>query len=207
MMKTNRRIDIIDLSIAGCLAIVPLVMIQDGMSEEVLRILARATAHLSFIFFASGFFATTLDRWFPGRASRWLVFHRRRLGLAFAYLHASHMVVVAFLAALGADLGVSRYSVGWPALFLVLLMALTSNDTSQRRLGVVWKRLHVFGGYLIAYVFGLSLLPSITESFVSLILFVMVLIGIVLRTARRTMDARRTRLTCTPLRETKESTS
>jgi sulfoxide reductase heme-binding subunit YedZ len=90
---------------------------------------------------------TPLRLTFPTTAwSRWLLLHRRDLGLAcFVYAAAHTIVYLAYRAdwarivqeALEAGLGT-----GWVALLVMLPLALTSNNASVRAMGKRWKQLH-----------------------------------------------------------------
>ena len=78
--------------------------------------------------------------------ARWLVRHRRDLGVAsFAYaaLHTGiYLWRKASLDLVIAELPRDFIWTGWLALLLFLPLALTSNDASMRRLKRGWKRLH-----------------------------------------------------------------
>lgn len=90
---------------------------------------------------------TPLSRLFPGAAfTRWLRRHRRYVGVAaFAYALLHTAVYVDKKAALGVivreGLAFDMWT-GWLSLFVLLVLALTSNDSSVRRLGRRWKRVH-----------------------------------------------------------------
>lgn len=76
---------------------------------------------------------------------RWLGARRRHLGLAFAGLMALHLValsinITAFRPRAPADL-----LAGGIVYVLLALMALTSTDAAQRRMGKWWRRLHWLG--------------------------------------------------------------
>jgi methionine sulfoxide reductase heme-binding subunit len=91
--------------------------------------------------------ATPLALMFPGaRLPRWLLRHRRHLGVAsFAYVLLHAVVYLQKKADLtlilkeAKDVGMWT---GWIAFVLMLLLALTSNDFSLRLLKRAWKSLH-----------------------------------------------------------------
>lgn len=91
--------------------------------------------------------ATPLLLMFPGRAlPRWLMRNRRYFGVAsFAYA-ALHTAVYAArsdaLTDILDDAATAGYLTGWVALLIFLLLAVTSNDWSMRRLRDSWKTLH-----------------------------------------------------------------
>ncbi|MEM9388611.1 MAG: ferric reductase-like transmembrane domain-containing protein [Pseudomonadota bacterium] len=96
---------------------------------------------------------TPLRRWLPyASLRRWLVSQRRAVGVAsFAYL-ALH--VCAYLwrqpwSRVLTEGASAAYLSAWMGAAIMLLLAVTSNDRSVRRLGARWKRLHR-GAYVAA---------------------------------------------------------
>jgi sulfoxide reductase heme-binding subunit YedZ len=90
---------------------------------------------------------TPLKLLFPKAAwIRWLAKRRRPIGVAaFAYslLHAvAYVERQATLSAVVADAAELALASGWIALFVMLALAATSNDTAVRKLGSRWKWLH-----------------------------------------------------------------
>ena len=88
---------------------------------------------------------TPLARLYPGNgAVRWLLRHRRAIGVAaFAYalLHLVFYVLdMETLANMLAELGAPAIWTGWLAFLCLLVPALISNDASMRMLGAAWKR-------------------------------------------------------------------
>ena len=91
--------------------------------------------------------ATPLCLMFPGaRLPRWLLLNRRYLGVAsFAYalLHTvTYLDRKADLALIVEEALEAGMATGWLAMVLMLLLAVTSNDTSVRLLRKAWKSLH-----------------------------------------------------------------
>ncbi|MFK3775115.1 ferric reductase-like transmembrane domain-containing protein [Pseudomonas sp. NPDC089406] len=131
-------------------------------SADALRSAIRATARSSFALFLLTFLASALVTLLPGALSRQLLRERRYLGLAFAFSHTVHGVLI------------YRYAQGFPELFwagrtavanipgsvgylFILLLALTSFKTPARLLGPrLWKGLHSTGIWVLAGVFCLS---------------------------------------------------
>ncbi len=78
-------------------------------------------------------------------AVRWLVRHRRAIGVAaFAYalLHLLFYILdMEMLANILAELGAPGIWTGWLALLFLLPPAMTSSDPAMRVLGAMWKRL------------------------------------------------------------------
>lgn len=118
---------------------------------------ARWTARAGLPLFLIAFLASTLVRRWPGAATRALVRRRRQWGLGFALAHTIH------LAALGVNILVYAPGRTWQSLLggglayaILYLMALTSTDSWQRRLGRWWRRLHIFGIYYLWFIFTVS---------------------------------------------------
>lgn len=91
--------------------------------------------------------ATPLLLMFPGRpVPRWLMRHRRSFGVAaFAYALVHTLVYMSRtegLAEIMAEGAESPYLTGWVAMLAFTLLALTSNNTSVRLMGELWRRLH-----------------------------------------------------------------
>ncbi|QXH49333.1 ferric reductase-like transmembrane domain-containing protein [Pseudomonas fakonensis] len=131
-------------------------------SADALRSAIRATARSSFAMFLLTFLASALVTLLPGALSRQLLRERRYLGLAFAFSHTVHGVLIYL------------YAQGFPELFwagrtavanipgsvgylFILLLALTSFKAPTRLLGPrLWKGLHSTGTWVLAGVFCLS---------------------------------------------------
>ncbi len=121
---------------------------------EVVHVSGETAARLLIVTMA----ATPLCLMFPGaRLPRWLLANRRYLGVAsFAYalLHA-----VTYIERKGElDVIVDEalevgMATGWVATALMLLLAVTSNDASVRRLRKAWKSLHrwVYAAAVLTY--------------------------------------------------------
>jgi DMSO/TMAO reductase YedYZ heme-binding membrane subunit len=138
---------------------------EPGAGE--VRAIIRVTAFTSALPFLLVFVASPLHRLRRSRATRWLMANRRYLGLSVAASHWWHLVaIVAF---------VNWYSAGGPGIspltkifgsggFVMLgLMAITSNDASQRALGRGWRWLHLVGIWVVwlDFIFTYSLTATI----------------------------------------------
>ena len=77
---------------------------------------------------------------------RWLVRRRRDIGVAaFFYGFAHTVAYIAYkrdFALILEESGSVEMLSGWVAMFLLLLLAVTSNDYSVRRLGIRWSKMH-----------------------------------------------------------------
>ncbi|MEE2890894.1 MAG: hypothetical protein VX766_02000 [Pseudomonadota bacterium] len=140
------------------------------------------TARVAAAYFLLAFSASALARLTP--SARVLVANRRYLGLAFALVHGVHgLLVVAWAQTPEAELDPATLIGGGLAYGLAALMALTSNDASQRRLGAWWKRLHTVGAYWIWFVFALTFSGRAFEPSLSQALLVLLIAALMLRVA------------------------
>jgi DMSO/TMAO reductase YedYZ heme-binding membrane subunit len=99
----------------------------------------------------------------PSELTRMALRRRRHLGLAFGYHHLVHLaLLLTYLGASGHGLNMSRAAGGMVGyVFLVVMMA-TSSDAAVRRLGPTnWKRLHRTGLWYLWIVFVLTYVPRL----------------------------------------------
>jgi DMSO/TMAO reductase YedYZ heme-binding membrane subunit len=138
------------------------VLLSYPPGAEGLRSAIRATARSSFALFLLAFLASSMVTLLPGNGSRWLLRERRYVGLAFAFSHTVHGLLI------------YRYAQQFPELFwagrtvtsslpgsigyvFLLLLTLTSFKAPMRLLGgSTWKTLHSTGMWVLAGVFCLS---------------------------------------------------
>ena len=128
---------------------------------EGLRSAIRATARSSFVLFMIAFTASAFAVLVPSPLSKALVRERRFIGLAFAFSHLVHAVLIYAYGQLNTEFWPARTVAnnipGGTAYALILLMALTSFKGPARLLGPkAWKALHVTGMWVIVAVFALS---------------------------------------------------
>ncbi|MFJ3052667.1 hypothetical protein [Pseudomonas nitroreducens] len=129
---------------------------------EALRSAIRVTARTSFALFLATFLASSLMALVPSDFTRGLLRERRFLGLAFAFSHAVHAVLIilyvkffpeTFWHGRSAAANIPG-SIGYA---FILLLTLTSFPYAVRLLGArAWKLLHSTGTWVIAGVFLLS---------------------------------------------------
>lgn len=124
----------------------------DPGAEQV-RAIIRATAFTSAVPFLLVFATAPLHRLRPSAATRWLMAHRRYLGLSVAASHFWHLIAIVVLVRAfpsgGAGIAVLTKIFGGAGFVLLGLMAATSNDASQRALGRAWGWLHMVGLYVL----------------------------------------------------------
>lgn len=168
-------------------------------SADALRSAIRATARSSFALFLLTFLASALVTLLPGAFSRQLLRERRYLGLAFAFSHTVHGVLIYL------------YAQGFPELFwagrtavanipgsvgylFILLLALTSFKTPTRLLGPrLWKGLHSTGTWVLAGVFCLSFYKRIPMGgwypLAFAVMFAAIVLKLIAKQARRLRGA------------------
>jgi len=111
---------------------------------------ARWSARAGFPIFLIAFGASAIYRLSKNEVSASLMRHRRQWGLAFAFSHAVHFIfILYFLQANDMAISIENLGAGLIPYSFILLMALTSNNTSMKLLGRNWKRLHWIGSYSI----------------------------------------------------------
>lgn len=132
-------------------------LLVGGDATERAGLAARWTARAALPLFVVAFLGAALVRRWPGAATRALLRRRRQWGLGFALAHTIH------LAALAVNVIVYAPGRSWQSLIgggvaygIIYMMALTSTDGWQRRLGKWWKRLHLFGSHYIWLIFTVS---------------------------------------------------
>lgn len=119
------------------------------------RLAARWSGRVSFPLFMVVFAASALARLFPLRWSKALLRERRWWGLGFAACFGLHVVALVLFNALRDRFPpTGLLDIGVLASALLLLMALTSTLTAQRRLGRAWKWLHRAGMWLFLFIYG-----------------------------------------------------
>ena len=102
--------------------------------------------------------ASAWHRLAPGRASRWVLAHRRGLGRGFATAHLVHLFALSMVHIPARDVPDLPTLVGGGGAYVMLVaMVLTSNDAAVRRLGAArWKQLHTIGIHWLWVIFAYS---------------------------------------------------
>ena len=154
---------IVGWSSLALVAMTAFLLALHGTGEEGVRVVVRATARTSLVFFAAAFAASGLRRLWRAPATAWLVRNRRYVGLSFATSHAIHLAAILTLVATVPGFAGSVSPVtaigGGSAYVLIALMALTSNDTAVRRVGRRrWRALHLTGMWVVFGIFVSSYL-------------------------------------------------
>lgn len=147
-----------------CLLILVMTALILALNPDViegLRSAIRATARTSFALFLAAFTASAFAVLIPSPFSRTLVRERRFIGLAFAFSHLLHAILIYKYGQLNTEFWPGRSTLtnlpGTLGYLFILLMTLTSFKTTTRLIGrKTWKALHVSGMWVLAVVFTYS---------------------------------------------------
>lgn len=137
------------------LGLMALACLQALPGVEGVRLLIRATARTSLLFFLLAYTAQAAVRTWPGAWSRWQRTHRRQWGWLFVASHTVHAAGILALALMAPDLfntlaPLGNRISGSLAYAFIWAMGLTSFDRSARWLGPTWwARLHTWGLHYI----------------------------------------------------------
>lgn len=137
------------------LAVMALACLQTMPGVDGVRLLIRATARTSLLFFLLAYTAQAARVTWPGAWSNWQRTHRRQWGWLFVSSHTVHAAGIVALALMAPDLfntlaPLGNRITGGLAYGFIWAMGLTSFDCSARWLGPVWwARLHTWGLHYI----------------------------------------------------------
>jgi len=140
---------------ASALGLMVLVCLQALPGVDGVRLLIRATARTSLLFFLLAYTAQAATLTWPGAWSLWQRVHRRQWGWLFVTSHTIHAAGILALALMAPDLfntlaPLGIRITGGLAYVFIWAMGLTSFDRSARWLGPMWwARLHTVGLHYI----------------------------------------------------------
>ncbi|HEX4873628.1 MAG TPA: hypothetical protein VFV06_01900 [Sphingorhabdus sp.] len=134
------------------LAIIAALLTGPTASDDAL-LAARWTARAALPIFLVTYIASSLYRVKPSERTAALLRRRRQWGLAFALSHSIHLAALLINITLYRPRPLASLAGGALAYLFVYLMAFTSTDGWQRRLGHRWKQLHSIGMHLTWAVF------------------------------------------------------
>lgn len=157
------RIAWLALGLVGAMCGVSLLV--EGFDEEGVRVGIRATARVTALLLIAVFSASALHRLFPSPPTLWLRVNRRYLGVSTAISHGYHLGLLVALYTLWVSETPSLLTLvggGFVSLMLLLLAA-TSTNASQRKLAANWRRLHLLGIWSVWIVFAVSYFPRALE--------------------------------------------
>jgi hypothetical protein len=138
-----------------------------GTGEEGLRHINRYLARWSFTLFSAAFVASSWHALFPSGASRWVMAHRRGIGLCFAMTMLAHLGTIFWLLRRFPEVRIDAATAiaGGIGYGFILVMSVTSNDRAVRLLGRrKWKWLHTVGVNYIWAVFTFTFVAKIGQN-------------------------------------------
>lgn len=161
-MSNNRMLNgwlLLALLSLGLLAMAFVCLEDHAFDVAGVRLVIRATARTSLVFFALAFSAQAMMTLWPNALTRWQRRNRRQLGLAFAVSHAIHAAAIVAFARMD-PVGFHEHAMpgtlvsGGIAYVFIVAMAATSFDRTAAWLGdrigrAAWRALHWIGGYYI----------------------------------------------------------
>jgi sulfoxide reductase heme-binding subunit YedZ len=163
------------------------ILVWQGVGEEGLRLVLRATARTSLLLFLAVFLASTLRGSWPNRATEWLLDNRRYLGVSFATSHTVHFAAILALTRMSArrpDPVVLL--LGGLGYLFILVMVATSFDATAAWIGARhWKRLHTTGIFYVWTVFVLTYLGNAAKDPRAAVSVFLLLAALAFRLARR----------------------
>lgn len=159
---------------------------------EGLRSAIRATARSSFVLFLTAFTASAFAVLIPSPVTKALVRERRFIGLAFAFSHAVHAVLIYAYGQLNTGFWPMRSLIdntpGTVAYGFILLMAITSFKGPK-----AWKTLHTTGLWIIVAVFAYANFKRIPMSAWYILPFGMVCAAVAIRLVGKLAQANKRR--------------
>jgi len=154
-----------------------------GYGEEGLRDVVRASARMSILLFCLAFAASSLRQLLRGPGSAWLLRNRRALGVGFGFSHGTHALALLFLARdfpspFVEELDWVTLVFGGLAYVFLLAMVATSSDAAQRAFGMRrWRLLHESGSYYLWFIFFVTYAPEGLEGSAPALLGSLLLLG------------------------------
>lgn len=133
-----------------------------------IRLLIRVTARSSMLLFLVAFTASAIATLWPSARSKWVLRHRRQIGLMFFGSHVVHALAIGALAIWAEPELFARLTplpsrvLGGAAYVALIAMATTSNDRAVAWMGRAhWQQLHTWGAHLIWLVFVMACLKRV----------------------------------------------
>lgn len=141
---------------------VTLFLVSSPWNADSILVAIRSTGRSSLFLFSLAFTASSVYYFWKAPFSKWVLQNRRYIGVSFAASHFIHLglitlVSVVFPEPFLEDQAPSQWIFGGIGYVFIALMALTSSDKAQHRLGMKnWKKLHLIGGYYLWFVFFMT---------------------------------------------------
>ena len=155
-MKTRSIIAYILPSIVLVLTCAYLLLVGNAITN--FQFLLKYSARLSFLIFTIAFSISGIHHFLNSNTTRWLLGHRREIGIAFALIHLIHLSLLILKNYL---YGTGFSGSSWPSLIggtityvLIGLMFITSYKRFSIWISARnWRKLHLIGGYTILITF------------------------------------------------------
>lgn len=162
--------------------IVGVIWLFQGIDEQGMRMVIRATGRTSTLLFLSAFIASSLHKLWLTPLSAWLLKNRRYLGISMAVSHTYHAIALFGLWIVTAGTAPQLGSLGTFGYVLLIAMTVTSFKQPAAWLGKRgWKILHSTGmyffwlGFLFEYSSNFHKSTLIYSPFVILLVLAMIL--------------------------------
>lgn len=158
--------------------------VDGGWTKDGILAGARVTARWAFPWFLTGWAASSFAQAWPGGWRAGLLRRRRAIGLAFAANHFVHLgFIVAAVELFDHQASLTTLIGGGIGYAFVAAMALTSNNTAMRALGIArWRLLHAAGGWYVLLIFASSYAGRLpTKPLVAAPAVVLIVVAVALR--------------------------
>lgn len=150
-------------AVCGLTAVALAVVVGQNSSEQAL-LAARWTARAALPLFLATYLASSLARLCRNDLTRVILSRRRQWGLGFTLAHTIHLAALAVnVLIFGPSREPETLVGGGLAYAFIYMMALTSNNRSQKFLGKYWKWLHRIGIHYIWTIFAISYASRIAD--------------------------------------------
>ena len=141
--------------IAGLIGVLAAFIYTSDPSQEAL-LAARWTARTAVFVFLVTFLASSMVRLWPSDLTKAIMRRRRQWGLGFAIAHSIHLAALAVNVLVYRPRPWESLIAGAIAYAMIYIMAITSTNAVQRKLGKWWRYIHKFGIYYIWFIFTAS---------------------------------------------------
>jgi len=154
-----------------------------GFDEASIRINIRWSARISLICFCLAFGASAFNLLFQNDFSKWLIKHRKYLGISFAIIHLVHLLFLILLHQNFQQIFIVQsafeIALGGLAYLFLTLMLLTSFERCSKLIArTSWERLHKIGGYWILIVFTNSMVGRVITGKMEYLPFGILVLGL-----------------------------
>lgn len=140
---------------AGLFAVAMAFLFAADAPERAL-LAARWTARAALPVFLVTYLASSLVRLHPTDLTKAVMRRRRQWGLGFAIAHTIHLAALLINITIYQPRPLESLIAGAIAYSAIYIMALTSTNAAQRRMGRWWKRIHTFGIHYVWFIFTAS---------------------------------------------------